>query len=50
MFTFSDKQKAQIATLVAIKDWQQIRQQAFGIMDRHLLALINSCRCIGEFC
>lgn len=33
-----------------LKHWRQIRQQAFDILDSHLVALINPYHCIGEFC
>ena len=35
---------------VDMQHWRKIRQQAFDIMDRHLVALTNSYHCIGEFC
>ncbi len=33
-----------------VMHWRQIRQQAFDILDRHLVAMINPYHCIGEFC
>ncbi len=35
---------------VDLKYWRQIRQQAFDILDRHLVALVNSFHCNGKFC